>query len=168
MSGRLERTSRLLPHPWLSVALFATWLLLINRLSPGDVVMALFLALTLPAFTRLFWNEVPRFTRYAPVPGLALLFLWDIVVANISVAILILKFWYQPRSQWIVIPLDLKNPMAVAALANMITLTPGTVSAKLTPDRLELLVHVLDTEDPEGEVNRIKQRYERRLQEVFE
>ena len=115
MSESLARTSRILPHPWLSVALFATWLLLVNRVSPGDVIMALFLALTLPAVTRLFWNEAPQFTRYAPVPGLTVLFLWDIVVANISVAILILKFWYQPRSQWVVIPLDLENPVAVAA-----------------------------------------------------
>jgi multicomponent K+:H+ antiporter subunit E len=49
----------------------------------------------------------------------------------------------------------------------MITLTPGTLSASLTPDRLELLVHVLDTDDREAEVHRIKQRYERPLQEIF-
>ena len=64
--------------------------------------------------------------------------------------------------------LDLEDPNAIAALASMITLTPGTLSAKLTPDRLQLLVHIIDTDDPDGEIHRIKQRYERPLQELFE
>ena len=167
MSEHLRRSSRLLPHPLLSLVLVAVWLLLVNTFSLASLVMAVFLALAIPAVTRLFWTEAPRVQSYRPVPGLTLLFLWDILVANLSVAALILSFWRQPRCAWIVIPLDLESSTGVAALANMITLTPGTLSARLTPDRLELLVHVLDSDDPEAEVNRIKQRYERPLQEIF-
>jgi len=167
MSPR-ERASRWLPHPVVSVVLLGLWLLLQNSIEPGQLLLAVALALVLPVITRLFWVDVPAFRSLRRVPGLLALFLWDLIVANVTVALLILNFTRTPRSHWIVIPLDLSNPNAVAVLANMISLTPGTVSSKLTPDRLELLVHVLDTDDPEYEVNRIKQRYELPLKEIFE
>lgn len=162
-----RRTSRWLPHPWISGILFAAWLLLANSASPGNVLMAAFLALAIPAFTRLFWTEGPDIRRYGPLVRLVPIFLWDVVIANVKVAWLVLNFRRTLRPTWILIPLDLEDPDAIATLANMITLTPGTLSAKLTPDRRQLLVHVLDTDDPEGEVHQIKQRYERPLQEVF-
>ena len=159
--------SRLLPHPTLSVVLVVMWLLLVNSFSLGSLIMGGLLGFAIPAVTRLFWTDEPRIRSYRPLFALSMRFAWDIVVANLSVALLIVSFWRRAQPAWVVIPLDLENPVGIAALANMITLTPGTLSARLTPDRLELLVHVLDTRDPEAEVNRIKQRYERPLQEIF-
>jgi multicomponent K+:H+ antiporter subunit E len=52
-------------------------------------------------------------------------------------------------------------------LANTISLTPGTLSAELSDDRSELLVHYLDEADPDGMVALIKSRYERPLLEIF-
>jgi len=163
-----ERQSRWLPHPWLSAWLLGAWLLLMNSFTPGQFVLGGFLALVVPGVSRMFWPETLDIVRYRPALRLFGVFLWDLVVANLVVAWRILSFWRTLKPQWVVIPLDVRNPTAVAVLANMISLTPGTVSAQLTADRLELLVHVLDTEDPEGEVNTIKQRYERPLQEIFE
>ena len=130
--------------------------------------MAAILALTIPAISRMFWPEVIDAIHRHTAHRLLVVFLWDLLIANVVVAMRILSFWRPLHSVWIVIPLDLRNPTAITVLANMITLTPGTLSAKLTPDRLELLVHVLDTEDPEGEVLTIKRRYENPLQEIFE
>ncbi len=158
---------RWLPHPWISGILFVMWLMLANSSSIGHVLLAALLALAIPTFTRLFWTETPDIDRYRPLFSLVPIFLWDIVVANVVVAGLIL-FRRRLRPHWLLIPLDIRDPNAVAALANMITLTPGTLSAKLTPDRLQLLVHIIDTDDPEGEIHKIKQRYERPLQELFE
>ena len=159
---------RLFPHPFLSLVIFGLWMLLFNSLWIGHLLLGGLLACVIPAITRIFWTEEPRVERYGPVLRLLPVFMWDLVVANVVVALRIVSFWRTLRPVWIVIPLDLTNPTAVAILANMISLTPGTVSSALTPDRLELLVHVLDTDDPEAEGNRIKQRYERPLQEIFE
>jgi len=52
-------------------------------------------------------------------------------------------------------------------LAGTITLTPGTVSADLSDGGHSLLVHTLHTDDPDGVRDEIKQRYERRLKEIF-
>jgi multicomponent K+:H+ antiporter subunit E len=71
-------------------------------------------------------------------------------------------------SQFVTVPLDLKCPEAIVALAGTITMTPGTVTADVSEDRKSLLVHCLDTSDPEGVIASIKERYERRLKRIFE
>jgi multicomponent K+:H+ antiporter subunit E len=66
------------------------------------------------------------------------------------------------------VPLDLTNELAVSLLANTICLTPGTVSAQLSPDQQTLLVHALDCTDPELLIHTIKTRFEAPLKEIFE
>lgn len=165
---REGRLGRWLPHPWLSLVLLLAWLLLVNTASPGHLLLGAILGLAIPVFTRLFWETAPEVRRWGPLFRLVPLYLFDVVVANLAVAAVILSFWRRPRPHWIVIPLDITDPYAIAVLANMISMTPGTVSSKLTPDRLQLLVHVVDTDDPEAEVSRIKRRYESPLKEIFE
>jgi multicomponent K+:H+ antiporter subunit E len=62
----------------------------------------------------------------------------------------------------------LRSPEAISILAGTITLTPGTVSANLSDQGHSLLVHALDTDDPDAVRDDIKHRYERRLKEIFE
>jgi multicomponent K+:H+ antiporter subunit E len=165
---RVNAVSRWLPHPLLSCLLAAVWLFLVNSVAPGQVILGVVLGLAIPAFTRLFWQRPPRVFRYGPAFRLVPLFLFDVVVANITVAALILNFRRRLRPAWIVIPLDIVDHYAIVTLGSMITLTPGTVTSKVTPDRRKLLVHVVDTADPAAEVRRIKERYEKPLKEIFE
>ena len=72
------------------------------------------------------------------------------------------------RPTWITVPLDLRSPEAITVLAGTITMTPGTVSADVAADGSSLLVHCLDATDPDAVRDDIKQRYERRLREIFE
>jgi len=98
-----------------------------------------------------------------------LLVIWDILVANVQVAwIIMTKRSANMRPRWVVIPLDLRSPEAISILAGTITLTPGTVSANLSDQGHSLLVHALDTDDPDAVRDDIKHRYERRLKEIFE
>ena len=68
---------------------------------------------------------------------------------------------------YIRLPLDLADGFAITVLASTVSLTPGTVSVDLTPDRSALLVHCLDLDDPDALVAEIKQRYEEPLMEIF-
>jgi multicomponent K+:H+ antiporter subunit E len=72
------------------------------------------------------------------------------------------------RPGFIVIPLDVRHPFAITLLASTISLTPGTVSANLSGDRRSLLVHSFDLADEAAAVAAIKNRYERRIREIFE
>ena len=98
-----------------------------------------------------------------------LVVLWDICVANVQVAMIILfKANANTKPAWITIPLDLRTPEAITVLAGTITMTPGTVSSDLSADGRSLLVHCLDAPDPDAVRDDIKARYERRLKEIFE
>ena len=64
-------------------------------------------------------------------------------------------------------PLDVEHPYAIALFASIITMTPGTVSAEVSASRREILVHVLDLDDPDALVAGMKSRYEAPLAEIF-
>jgi multicomponent K+:H+ antiporter subunit E len=72
------------------------------------------------------------------------------------------------RSGFVRVPLDVRDPNALAVLAMIVTATPGTAWAELAHDRSALLLHVLSLEDGPGLVATFKQRYERPLMEIFE
>ena len=159
---------RLFPQPAMSIALLITWLLLHNSVSAGLLLLGALLAVALPLTTNQFWPEYPHTVRLRPLLGLVAIVLYDIIVANLRVLLLVIGPARRWRPHFIVEPLDLRQPFPITLLASIITLTPGTVSANLSGDRRSLLVHGLDIGDPETAVADIKQRYERRLKEVFE
>lgn len=159
---------RWLPHPILTPVLVGVWLLLNNSVSPGQVLIGLVLGWAIPRFTVDYWPEAVRLHRPGALARLLLVFVYDVVVANVAVARLILRGPKVLRPAFVAVPLDLTHPLAISLLANIICLTPGTVSADLSADRRTLLVHALDTDDPEALAATIKGRYEAPLREVFE
>lgn len=158
---------RLVRHPILSALLLAVWLLANNSVSPGQVLLGLVLALSIPALTHSFWPDAPVVRRYAPIPRLLAVVLWDVLVANLRVAVLVLGPPQRLSPRFLVVPLTVEHPFSITTLAGIITLTPGTVSANLSGDRRTLLVHALSEEDVEGAVATIKERYERPILEIF-
>jgi len=94
--------------------------------------------------------------------------LYDILVANVVVARLILGRQESLRPAFVVMPLALHSELAISLLANTISLTPGTVSAYLSADRRCLVVHTLHTTAPEELLAIIRERYETPLKEILE
>lgn len=159
--------SRVLPQPLITVVLVATWLLAKNSLEPGQIVLGVALGVLIPLLTARFWPEYPRVRSWPRLVRLTVIFLYDVVIANVRVAILVLGPMRRLRPCFLRIPLELTSPFTITVLASMISLTPGTVSSNLSGDRKTLLVHALDVGDEHDEVQSIKQRYERALLEVF-
>ena len=159
----------LLPHPFLTLLLGVVWTLLQNQVSSGMVVFGVILGIIIPKMTSIWWPDTPQQLRLGKMLTYSLIVMWDIIVANIQVAWIVLSV---PNSKlkpaWIVVPLDLRQPEAITMLAGTITLTPGTVSADLSSEGHSLLVHVLHTDDPDAVIDEIKTRYERRLKEIFQ
>lgn len=159
---------RWVPHPLLTLVLTLVWMLLINGFNAGGLVLGLTLGLIIPRITASFWPGRPEIRSYGKAVSYVLLVIWDIVVANLQVARIIL---FRPvkslNTCWVVVPLDLKNPEAITVFAGTITMTPGTVSCDLAADGKSLLVHCLDAPDAEAAVREMKTRYESRLKEIF-
>lgn len=160
---------RLAPHPILSIILLLVWLGLVNKVTLGNVILGGFLGLVVPAMTAAYWPNRPTIKNPIVIAEYTLIVLWDIVVANVQVAMIVL---FKPnaklRSKWVTVPLDLTSPEAITVLAGTITLTPGTVTAALSADGGALLVHCLDAEDENAVRDEIKTRYEGRLMEIFQ
>ena len=159
---------RWLPHPLITLVLTGFWLLLMNEVTIGGFLMGLFLGIVIPLYTSKFWPEAPTIRNLPRVAEYVLIVLWDILVANVQVAWWIL-FWRveRLRPSFMTIPLDIYTPEAITTLAGTITMTPGTVSCDLSADGRALLVHGLHAPDTEDMVAGIKERYERRLAEIF-
>ncbi len=159
---------RLVPHPLLTLLIVVVWILL-NGVSWSSALLGLVLGVAIPRFTSAYWPDRPRIRNPLMIVEYVAIVLWDIVVANFQVAYLILfRRGDTLRSRFVTVPLDLKTPEAITALAGTITMTPGTVSADLSGDGRALLVHCLETDNPEATVAAIKSRYETRLQRIFE
>ena len=158
---------RVLPSIPQSLTVLTFWLLMAEDFSPANVLMALLLALVMPLIASRLEREFARMARLDVLLRLTGMLLWDILVANITVARQVLGPERKLEPHFVWIPLELTNIHGISALAAVITLTPGTVAAALTEDRKHMLVHVLSTNDPEATIAGIKQRYEVPLRKVF-
>jgi len=161
--------TRIFPHPLLTGLLTVVWLLLVNSFSLNSLLFGFFLGIVIPFLTSPYWPDRPELRHPLKIAEYILVAIWDIIVANVTVArIVLFKRNADRRPAWICIPLELRSPEAITVLAGTITLTPGTVSADLSAEGHFLLVHCLDAPDPEAVRDEIKHRYERRLMEIFE
>ena len=155
------------PQPWLSVALFLVWQLLADGVSGASVVMGVILAVITPQITHRFWPDSPPMRKPWVMVRYLIVVLYDIIVASVTVAILILNP-RRPRPAFVSYPLTLEHPMAITILASTISLTPGTVSADVSDDGELLLIHALDVDNNEELIRSIHERYEKPLMEMFQ
>lgn len=160
-----------LPMPWLSLIIFVAWLLLMGEITLLTVIGAAAFAWSLPLASAWFAPEAALAGNPRAIARLTLVVLVDIIKSNIVVARLVLGRPSRLRPTFVTVPVDTDHPYVIALLASIITMTPGTVSARVyeTPGRpgSRILVHVLDCENPESIVEVIKSRYEVPLMEIF-
>lgn len=159
---------RLLPAPLMSAALLALWLVLARSVSAGQVVIGLLLALAAPLVSASLMPTV-HVKRPLVVVRFILRVGHDVVLSNIEVALGVV-FWRQrrPLAKFVIIPLELRDPVGLAALAMVTTAVPGTVWSELALDRSAMLLHVWDVGEEDAFVARFKARYEVPLREIFE
>jgi multicomponent K+:H+ antiporter subunit E len=160
--------TRLLPFPITSAGLLALWLLLNQTLSLGHILLGSAVAVVGGWALSALKPPKARPRQIIAIFRLALFVFADIVHSNIAVARIILGL---QRRQWtsgfVDIPLQLRAPYGLAALACIITSTPGTVWVDFNEASGTLTIHVLDLVDETEWVRTIKRRYERLLLEIF-
>jgi multicomponent K+:H+ antiporter subunit E len=158
---------RWLPHPIASFFVLIVWLGLHSSVAALHLVSGLLLAVVIPRLLSRALDDPVMIRRPRVALGLAAVVLWDIVVANLAVARRVLGPLARLKPGFIEVPIGLRHPDAVALLASIIAITPGTVVADIDDERTRILVHVLDLDDPARLIAEIKERYERPLKEIF-
>ncbi len=115
----------------------------------------------------LAWSTTAYFRKPWQVTILVLFFLKELVVASVRVALAVISPNPGLRPGIVAVPLSVQGDMEITLLSSLITLTPGTLSLDVTPDRQVLYVHTIDLDDREAFLDSIKQGFERRIQEVL-
>jgi multicomponent K+:H+ antiporter subunit E len=161
---------KLVPAPLTSAALLALWLMLARAVSAGQLLLGLALALVVPILTSNLRSTAVRVRRPLVVMRFILMVGHDVVVSSFEVAWgLVTWRWRRPRSKFVVVPLELRDPIGLAALAMVTTVVPGTVWSELALDRSAVLLHVWHVGDDERAfIAYYKARYEKPLREIFE
>lgn len=103
---------------------------------------------------------VGRLSRFV---GFAGYFLWELVLANLRVALVVATPRYHMTPGIIQLPLDVRSDAEILLLAALINLTPGSVALDVSPDRRVMYVHVMYIRTPAGARAEIKDGFERRV-----
>lgn len=159
--------SRFLPAPLLSLLLLVVWPVINGSFSLGQILLGALLAVVIPWFTEPLRAERARLGSPLAIVRLGGVVLYDIVMSNIDVARRILGPEERIAPAYVWVPLTITDPHGIVALAGIITMTPGTLSADLSDDRRHLLVHAFHLEDEAALIESIKARYEAPLMEIF-
>jgi multicomponent K+:H+ antiporter subunit E len=156
--------------PTLVVGLTVIWLLLQRTVAPDQILFGAVLAVLLAWAGSRLRPLRAHLRRLDMAAALIFVVLYEIVRSNIGVARIVLGLVRdrEVRSGFVQIPLELRDPHGLAALAAIITATPGTVWAGLSADGRQLTLHILDIEDEQRWIDYIKARFERPLMRIFE
>jgi multicomponent Na+:H+ antiporter subunit E len=144
----------------LNVVLALAWSLTTGAFSLLNLTVGFvlaFLALWLPWR---MWGDDTYFRRPWRIVRLMVIFVWELVVSASTVAMLVLTPGLKFRSAIVAVPLGVKHDLGVTLFANLISLTPGTLSLDVSDDRSTLYVHAMDTEDAEAEKRNMKETFE--------
>lgn len=113
--------------------------------------------LTGPSF---YFQRMPAALRFMGF------FLWQLLLSNLRVAYDVITPQLYMRPGIVAVPLGAKTDLEITLLANLITLTPGTLSLDVSEDRSVLYVHAMFADDPDSVRDDIKDGFERRLLEL--
>lgn len=111
--------------------------------------------------TAKYFTIVPKFLL------LLVTFLYELIKANLEVAYEVITPGFKMRPGIIMVPLDVQSNIGITLLANMISLTPGTLSLDVSNDKKVLFVHAMYIKDREKFIQGIKQGFEHRILEIL-
>lgn len=107
-----------------------------------------------------YLNRVPRFI------GFVLYFIYELILANLKVTFDVITPKHRMKPSIVAIPLTVDRDFEITILANLITLTPGTLSLDISNDKKVLYVHSMYISDPEEFRKEIKEGFERKILEI--
>jgi multicomponent Na+:H+ antiporter subunit E len=151
----------------LNLLIAVGWAAVAGGFAAVDLVVGFlggFLALWL---TRPLFGPSPYFRRTFGALGLIVFFLYDLLRSSVAVVWDVITPEMQSRPRMVRMPLDCRDETEIMLTANLISLTPGTLTVDVSPDRRELVIHAMFAEDPDEVVHDLKRGMERRVMEAL-
>lgn len=150
----------------LNLLLAFTWMFLKNEYSGNTFIIGYLLGLLILMVFRHFFNDRFYLLRVYAVIKLILLFFRELLLSNIAVLKVILKPRLTITPGIFALETKLTKDWEITILANLITLTPGTLVVNISDDNKTLYIHAMDLADKQEAIDSIKNTFERAIMEV--
>ena len=150
-----------------NVLLALSWAAVSGSFSLGNLLFGFVLGALALSLIREQVGSVGYFSRIRRVFSLFALFIYELVMSGIRVANLVLSPNMNLKPGIFAYDLKVDRDLEITLLANLITLTPGTLSVDVSPDRSTLYIHALDCADPDQIRKEIADGFERKILEAF-
>jgi multicomponent Na+:H+ antiporter subunit E len=147
----------------LNMALALVWALLTGLFQPTNLLVGFVLGYFVLFLARRALGRTTYFIKVPRALGFLGFFLWELILANLRVAVDVLMPRPRMRPRIIAVPLDAQTPLEIVLLTNFTALTPGTLSLDVSSDRRVFYIHALYAEDPDKVIREIKDGFEQRL-----
>jgi multicomponent Na+:H+ antiporter subunit E len=151
----------------LNLLLALGWCAVVGSFTLVDLAVGFVVGYLTLWLVRPLYGPTRYFERFLLLPGLMLFFLGELVVSSLRVAWDVITPTLHSRPGIVAVPLDLEGDVEIALLANLVSLTPGTLSLEVSDDRRTLYVHAMFADPPEAVRQRIKDGLERRIMEIM-
>ena len=152
----------------MNIILALVWVAITGSVNPGNFAVGFGFGLLVLFFTRRVVGVPTYLLKLWKVLNLIVFFIWELILANLRIAYEVITPRHHMRPGVVAIPLEARTDTEITLLANMITLTPGTLSLDVSEDRSTLYLHAMYLdEDIEVFRRKIKDGFERRVLEVL-
>jgi multicomponent Na+:H+ antiporter subunit E len=150
----------------LNIFLAFTWMFLGNSFTVGSLFGGYLVGLLMIFMMRRFFPQ--RFYLYNVIAAIKLLFIFikELILSNLEILKIILKPKLDIRPGIFALPTELEKDWEITILANLITLTPGTLVIDISDDRKILYIHAMDLQNVEESIEGIKNTFEKAIKEV--
>lgn len=151
----------------LNVLLALAWAALNGQFTPDFLAVGFVLGYLMLWISQRALNCQKYVSKVPLFIGFVLYFAWELLISNIRVAWEVLTPTWSMTPAIIAVPLDLQDDSAITLLAQLITLTPGTLSIDVSTDKRVLYVHTMYATDIEAFRRSIKDGFEKRIQDLY-
>lgn len=150
-----------------NLMLAVTWALATGSMSERNLILGFFVGVFVLQFVGSAFGDARYAIRLWRIVSLAVIFLRELLVSSFRVAVSVVAPQLTMKPAVIAVPLDVTSDFEITLLANLITLTPGTLTIDVAEDRSCLYVHAMYGGDPDQLAKEIKDTFEHRIQEAF-
>ncbi len=151
----------------INILMALVWALITGSFTLANIIFGFVLGAGALYLIREQAGSLGYFGRGAKLTKLGMLFLYELIMSAVRVATLVMSPKMDLKPGIFAYPLELDRDFEITLLANMITLTPGTLSVDVSDDRRFLYVHAVDCSDPDSLRRDIADGFERRIKEAF-
>jgi multicomponent Na+:H+ antiporter subunit E len=147
----------------MNILLTLAWVALYGDFTPANFILGFTLSFGVMWVISRGSQDQRYFTRVPRIISFLVFFIYELIKANLQVAWEVITPTHHMTPGIIKVPLDAESDLEITLLANVITLTPGTLSLSVSADRKHLFVHSMYIKSREEFIAGIKGGFEKRL-----